>query len=147
MVNGKTSATAGTIDVAVATIWNPSAVKRILVLECHVFKQTVGAADEPVIRRTTARGTATTTVTPGSINEAEQIAAPPSGFLLDLAFSVQPTIAAGNLYGAVISAAVGSGMVWVFSNPIEVPAGAGVGIFTGIALAFPVSRVSFVVED
>lgn len=148
MVNGKTAATAATIDHAIATVWNPHASRTMKVLECHVFKQAAGAADEPVIRRITARGTAGSTVTPGSINEATQLAAPVTGFLLDLAaFTGQPTIAAGNLYGAVIPATIGSGMVWVFATPIMVPAGAGVGLFTGIGLAFPVARVTFVVED
>lgn len=151
-VTGKTAATAVTIDHAIAQIWNASTSKRLWVREIHVFKQAVGAADEPVIRRSTARGTAGSTVTPGTIQEREQIAVPPSGFLLDLAaFTVQPTLAGtqatGSLESAVIPAAIGAGIMWSWQEPWEVPAGQGLVVTTGIALAFPVSRVTFRVED
>ena len=150
IVTGKTAATAATIDHAVAQVWNPSTSKRFKVLEFHVFKQgAVGGADEPVIRRSTARGTAGSTVTPAASTEVEQVANPPSGFLLDLAtFSVQPTLAAGPLYGAVIPAAIGAGIMWTFTDMgLEVPAGQGLVLTTGVALAFPASRVTVVVED
>jgi hypothetical protein len=148
-VNGKTVATAATIDHAIAQVWNPSGSKRIKLTEMHIFKQAVGAADEPVIRRSTARGTAGSTVTPTSTSEMEQIANPPSGFLLDLAaFTVQPTLATGPLHSAVIPAAIGAGIMWTFPDfGIEIPAGQGVVLTTGIALAFPVSRITVVVED
>jgi hypothetical protein len=147
LVNGKNVATAATIDHAICGIWNPSTTKRIKLLRLEIYKQAVGAADEPVLRRTTARGTAGSTVTPGSINEIEQIAAPPSGFLLDLAaYSVQPTLAAGGLYGLCLPAAIGAGVMWVW-NEIEIPAGAGIALTNGIALAFPAARINAFVED
>lgn len=151
-VTGKTAATAVTVDHAIAQIWNPSTSKRLWVREIHIFKQAVGAADEPVLRRSTARGTPGSTITPTAVNEREQIAVPPSGFLLDLAaFTVQPTLAAGALNtaleSAVIPAAIGSGIMWAWAEPWEVPAGQGLVVTTGIALAFPVSRVTFRVED
>jgi hypothetical protein len=148
-VNGKTAATAATIDHGVAAIWNPSSSKRIHLLQLHVVKQAAGAADEPVLRRITARGTPGSTITPSAVNEYEQVATPPSGFLLDLAaYTVQPTLAASPLHGWVLPASVGSGMMWVFDdNGLEIPAGQGILITTGIALAFPVSRVTAIVED
>lgn len=151
--NGKTAATAATIDHAIAEIWNPSTSKRIKIVTLYVVKQAVGAADEPVLRRSSAKGTSGSTVTPGSAQELEQAAAPPSGVTLELAaFTVQPTLIAGPLDGAVIPAAIGSGWVWNFAdqmNPLglELKAGEGVVITAGIALAFPVSRVTADIQD
>lgn len=150
MLTGKTAATTATIDHAIFQVWNPSTTKRLQVVAMSVFKITAGAADEPVIRRTTARGTAGSTVTPTSVHQTEQIAAPPSGWLLDLAaFSAQPTLAALGLDGAVVPGAIGTGYVWIFDdrNPLEIPSANGIAVCTGIALAFPVSRVSAWVED
>jgi hypothetical protein len=151
-VNGKTVATAATIDHAIAEVWNPSTTKRIKLLQLWCFKQAAGAADEPVLRRTTAKGTPGSTVTPTSVNEVEQIAAPPSSFTLELsAFTVQPTLAASPLDGSVIPAAIGSGFIWLFDehggDGLEIPAGAGIALTVGIALAFPVARVTAIVED
>lgn len=148
-VNGKTAATAATIDHAIAEIWNPSTSKRIKLLQLHVVKQAVGAADEPVIRRSSAKGTAGSTVTPGIAQEYEQAVAPPSAFTLELAtFSVQPTLIAGPLHGFVLPASVGGAMVWVFDDQgLEIKAGEGIVLTTGIALAFPVSRITAIVED
>lgn len=143
--NGKTAATAATIDVAIAALWNPSTVRSLYVKEIQVFKQTAGAADEPLIRRITARGTPTSTVTPTIRNDYDNDIAPPSGALLDLAYSAQPTMTAAEaLFGTVQPASIGTGMIWVFGGDgIRVPAGAGLAIVTGIALAFPVSRITF----
>lgn len=144
VVQGKTAATAATIDHAIAALWNPHASIRLKVAAIHVFKQGAGAADEPVIRRSTTRGTAGSTITPTNVNDFERVTAPPSGALLDLAaFSAQPTLEALGLHGAVIASAVGSGLMWVFSEPLEVPAGNGLVLTTGVALAYPVSRVTF----
>ncbi len=149
VVQGKTVATAATIDHAICEIWNPSSSKRIHLLQLHVSKQAAGAADEPVLRRATAKGTSGSTITPGQVNEYEQAAAPPSGFTLEMsAFTVQPTLASGALHGFVLPGSVGAGVMWVFDdNGLEIPAGQGIVLTTGIALAFPVSRVTAIVED
>jgi hypothetical protein len=148
VAQGKTAATAATIDHAIAEIWNPSTTKRIKVLQVWCVKQAIGAADEPVLRRTSAKGTAGSTVTPGAAQEYEQIAAPPSAFTLELAtFSVQPTLIAGPMHAWVVPAAIGSGFMWVFDEPIELKSGEGLALTTGIALAFPISRVTFIIED
>jgi len=146
----KNAASAATIDLAQLQIWNPSTTKRIKVLQIHLAKVTAGAADEPVLRRSTGRGaTPGTTVTPTSVMEYEQIAAPPSAFVLESgAFGTQPTFAAGHLHGFILPAAIGSGMMWVFDdNGIEVPSASGLCVVTGIALAFPASRWTVIVED
>lgn len=151
-VAGKTAATAATIDVGIAGIWNASSVRRIYVYEIHLFKQAVGAADEPKLRRTSARGTAATTATPTIENDFAQDQAPPSGALLDLSYSAQPTFtgtsgSGGDEISLVTPAAIGAGIMWAFPTPIEVKGGSGLAIVTGIALAFPVARVGYVWEE
>lgn len=145
VVNGKTAATAATIDHAVAQLWNSSSAKRIFVDEVHVAKQAAGAADEPVLRRSTARGTPGSSITPTIVNDLQRALAPVSGPILDLAaFTVQPTLEALNLNGFALPGAVGAGVMWVFRNSIEIPPGNGLVLTTGVALAFPVCRVTFV---
>lgn len=152
-VTGKTAATAATIDVAICALWNPSTVKSVYVVEAHIFKQAVGAADEVKIRRISARGTPGSTATPTIANHYGHDIAPPSGVLLDMAsYTVQPTFvgasnSGGDLLSTIIPAAIGAGIMWVFPDPIEVKAGAGLAMATGIALAMPVSRVTFKWEE
>jgi hypothetical protein len=147
-VSGASTATAATADNAVAGIWNPSSTKRIMVQEIHIAKTTAGAADRPKLRRTSARGTASTTATPGAAHDmsGDQVA-PVSGFLLDLAYSVQPTFKTGDLRQFVIAAAVGAGLMWVIQVNCEIAEGEGLAIVTGSALAFPVSTISVVVGE
>lgn len=149
-VSGPTAATAATADNGIAGLWNPSTTKRIFLKEIHVFKTTAGAADIPRIRRTSARGTASTSFTPTSAYDYDVLSAPESGAILDLAYSVQPTFtgtASRGLLGALIPAAIGAGFVWVL-EPVErafqIPAGTGLCVVTGSALAFPISEVAFV---
>jgi hypothetical protein len=148
VAQAKTVATAATIDHAVAELWNPSTVRSIWVTEVHVFV-TVATAVEPVLRRSTARGTAGSTVTPTIVNDFERALAPASGALLDLsAFTVQPTLEALGLHGMATGAAVGAGVMWVFrGDGLRVPSVNGLVITTGAAVAFPVSRVTFVWKE
>ena len=148
-VHGKTAAaTAATIDHAICQLWNPSASRRLKVYEVHIFKQGAGAADEPVLRRSTVRGTPGATITPTIVNHGERDLAPPSGMLLDIAaFTAQPTLEALGVLGGVAPAAIGSGFMWSFNGELEIPAGNGLVITTGVALAFPISRVSYVLRD
>jgi len=148
-VSGKTAATAATIDVAVAALWNPSTTATIFLLEFHLFKLTVGAADEPKIRRISARGTASTTATPTIANDYDHRLASPAGALLDLSFSAQPTFvgtsgSGGDLRSMITPAAIGTGIMWAWREGVAIRPGAGIAIATGIALAFPVSRVTAV---
>lgn len=147
-VQGKTAATAATIDHALAQLWNPSTARRLKVFGVWLFKQTAGAADEPVLRRSTARGTPGSTVTPTIVNDFERDLSPVSAPLLDMAaFSVQPTLEALGPFGGVLPAAIGAGYMWTFPEPVEIPAGNGLVITAGVALAFPVSRVTYIFED
>lgn len=142
-VSAVTVATAATVDHAIAGLWNASTSRRIAVKEIHVFKTAAGGADIVKVRRVTSRGTAGSTVTPTIVNEHDRQIAPASGALLDLAaYSVQPTFEALDLHSAVLPGAIGSGIMWIFEEPIWVPATNGLVVCTGSALAFPVSRVT-----
>lgn len=149
-VSGITVVTGTGVADAIAEIWNPSTTKRIKLIELHIVKQVVTGVNDLILRRSTAKGTSGSTVTPSSVNEMEQIAAPPSAFTLELAaFSVQPTLAAGPMHAAVVPASIGAAWIWVFgeANPLEIPSAAGIVLTQGTAIATPVSRITAVVED
>ncbi len=153
LVRGRTAATAATADHAIAQIWNPHATQRIKVVEFSVFKQGGAgtAGDSFRFRRTSARGTAGSTVTPGIEHHIERAVAPVSGFLLDLAaFTVQPTLVAGSEIppGWTAPAVQGAGIVKPFPGGIVVPPGTGLVIVQVAATIWPVSEIGFaVLED
>lgn len=145
---GKTSALTATVDHCVAEVWNPSSTKRIKVLQLHVVA-TAATAGELGIKRTSAKGTAASTITPVANNEYESIAAPVSAHTLELgAFSVQPTLKTQPyMHSWETAAAIGSGVMWVFDQEVEIPAGEGLAICCPTAVAYPAARVTAIVED
>ncbi len=150
MVRGRTAATTAAADVAIAQLWNPHASMRLMIWEMWLCANVAPAASAGFyIRRTTARGTAGSTVTPAAVNDTEGALATVSGALLDLAaFTVQPTFAALPAMGAwTIGAASGSGVMIPFPRGIEVPAGAGLALATTQAVAITVSDVVFVFQE
>lgn len=147
-VGGRSAASAATANHAAACLWNASATKNIKVREIWVFK-TVATVDNHALRRAIARGTPGSTVTPDASNcfEAPMIA-PQSGALLDLAaYTVQPTLTGVNLARANLPAAIGSGFIWVFAEPIEVPFGEGLVITTPVAVILQPSDFTFVWDE
>jgi hypothetical protein len=129
-------------------LWNPSSTKKIKVREIWVFK-TVATADNHAIQRATARGTPGSTITPDASNclETPRIA-PQSGALLDLAaYTVQPTLTGVILARANLPAAVGSGFIWVFAEPIEIPPGEGLALITPVAVILQPSDITFVWDE
>jgi len=150
IVRGRTAATAATIDHAIFQVWNPHSTQRIKLIQWSIFKEAVGtAADGLRFRRTSARGTAGSTVTPTIEHHSERAIAPPSGFLLDLsAFSVQPTLVAGELgQGWVASAVVGSGGVIAIPGGLIIPPGTGIVAIQTKATIWPISEVGVVVLE
>ena len=147
-VRGRTVATAATAGHAIAALWNPHTTKRIVVLEIGLFKTAVGtAADAIEVRRTTARGTPGSTVTPLIQQADERDIAPGSGALLDLAaFTVQPTLETVGLFGWVAAAVAGSGVVYP-TGGIVIPPAAGIAIVQVAATAWPASEVHFRWQD
>lgn len=149
-VNGTTAATAATDQHALAEIWNPSATRWIEILEFQCFAFAApGAGAGFIIRRATAKGTAGSTVTPTAEYHTLRQAAPDSGFTLELAaFSVQPTLATGDLSPTGVFAAVAaSGFVFPLPYGISVPPGTGVCIVNRAAIAIPTCEVGFTVRE
>ena len=142
IAGGRTAATLATLDHAVAVLWNPSTTRSLGVIQLEFSVTTAGVANA-VIQRTTARGTAGSTVTADIDNAFSRVAAPPSGALFDLAaFSVQPTLDASELARWATAAVIGAGRIWTWPEPITVPAGAGLGLLTATAVIFPASDVT-----
>lgn len=147
VVGGRSAATAATLRHVAAAIWNPSTSKRIRIHGVYICITTAGVANI-AIARTTTRGTPGSTVTPDIDNEVERAAAPPSGYLLDLAaFTVQPTVDASDLHRWNLPAAVGAGVILPFRKPLEIAAGAGLAVITPTAVVFPAADFTFDVED
>lgn len=148
---GLTTATAATADHGVFAVWNPSATKRIRLLEfglCALTAPVAGAGF--YFRRISARGTPASTVTPVAANVDENDTTPVSGWLLDLgAYSVQPTLVAGPLPpGWVLSAVIGSGLIYPWSGiGIQIPPGTGLLCANRAALVHQVDEISVVVDD
>jgi hypothetical protein len=149
-VSGACLATAATADLCISSLWNPSAVRPIFVKEIWIFKTTAGAADIPKLRRISARGTPGSTITPAIQNDFSRSAAPVSGSLMDLnTYTVAPTADGNPLPTPLIPGAIGAAFIWKMDDhqPLWVLPGAGLGIFTGSALAFPVSWISWVWDE
>lgn len=148
-IAGRTAATAATANHAAAGIWNPHATDRIKLVGVDVVVTTAGVANLGLLRATT-RGTPGSTITPVIQSTLARDVAPPSGFLLDLAaYTVQPTLdsAVAYLWRWNIPAAIGAGVIYRFPAPIEIPPGAGIVLVTPVAVIFPISDVTFWIDD
>lgn len=145
-IGGRTAATAATARNVAAAIWNPHSTSRIFLYEAWTFPTTAGATSL-AIARITARGTATTSVTAAIDHAIERDTAAPSGFILDLVYSVQPTVSASNNAAGTLPATIGNGVMIGFSDPITIPAGTGLALITTQTAAYPVSDVTFCVGD
>ena len=142
-VRGRTAATAATADNGIAALWNPHATKRLTVYEIGLMAASAPASGASVyLRRTSARGTAGSTVTPGIQNGYQRDIAPVSGVLLDLAaYSVQPTFETGGLKGWVLMAVAAATILYPISKGIVVPPGTGLALVTAAAIIIPISEV------
>lgn len=148
---GRTVATGAVADNGVAQLWNPHATQRINVHEIGLVAAAApGAGAGFYLRRSTARGTPGSTVTPGIQHDYGRGVAPPSGALLDLAaFTAQPTMEVGGLMGWVLAAVAASGIVYQSARgePIVIPPGAGLVLATSAAVAIPASDVWFAWQE
>jgi hypothetical protein len=118
-----------------AELWNPHSTITLFVKEIHWFK-TVATVDNASVQRSTAKGTAGSTVTPTIASSFSRGVDRPSGATLELAtFSAQPTLEGVPLLRANFPAAIASGAMWSFRNqPIEIPPGAGLCIATSLLM-------------
>lgn len=140
--SGVTVASGASADNAICGLWNPSSSKAIFCEKLAIFKTVAGGADIPKVRRSSARGTSASSVTPGIGADVNHALAPESGAILDLDYSAEPTLVAGDIDSIVTPAATGSGVIWVFTfeDGITIKAGNGLNIVVGSALAYPISR-------
>lgn len=144
---GRTVATAATAGHAAANLWNPSSAVELYVREIH-FVNTTAASANLVIRRSTGRGTAGSTVTPDIDNEVGRAAASPAGAVLDLAtFSVQPTLDTSELDRWMTAAVIGAGKIWTFPKRIMIPPGQGLAVATPVATAIAASDITYVWDE
>ena len=142
-VSGRTAATTATANNASFGLWNPHATQRLMVTEIGFFATAAPTAGASLaLRRTTARGT-TTSVTPGIAQDLDRGATPPSGALLDISYSVQPTLETVALFDYVFAAVAASGMIYPFPNGIKIPPGAGLVLVNAAAIIVPINAVWF----
>ena len=149
LITGRTTATGAVANVAAAGIWNPHATARIRLKEIWIASTTAGVSNIGLLR-TSARGTATGRAVVLSENVGNDNASL-SGFSIDLAYTVQPTYvtATGYLGRWNLPAAVGAGVILTMPGEqgIAIYAGAGIALVTPTAVIFPVSDVTFVIDE
>lgn len=89
----------GVVPHAAFGLWNPHGSQLVKVKRIVLSEQSgasIGALSG--FRRSSARGTPASTVTPDVSNDGKRGAAPPSGLLLDLgSYSVEPTLDADDI--------------------------------------------------
>jgi hypothetical protein len=150
-VNVTPAATAATDAHAILQIWNPSTTRTIQLCELSaVFRAAAPAAGAGfTTRRSTARGTAGSTITPTAEHHSRREAAPDSAFVIDLAaFTGQPTLAAGELYPVWGFAAIqNSGLILPLPRGIEIPPGTGLCFVNAAAIATAVAEWGLVIEE
>lgn len=148
-VRGLTTATAASANSAICQLWNADATKRITVLEMGIFKTGAGTAgDSMYVVRTTARGTSSGNSTPDGDNTWQNDGeVPPSGCIMDVAFSAEPTKASPGMFGWAAAAVAASGIIWPSPRGIAVIAGSGLCMISRAATAWPASEAYFVWEE
>jgi hypothetical protein len=139
---GRTAATTATIGNAAFGVWNPHTTSRVKLTEVAICSTTAfNAANGLALRRSSARGTASTTVTPVIYNDVQQMAAPGSGTVLDLAYSAQPTLQTSPaLWQWSFAAVANSGVLLPFD--IVIPPSSGIALVNLSAQITPVLDVS-----
>lgn len=151
-ISGITVATAATDAHCILEVWNPHSTRPVTVKEIMFLATTAPAAGAGfVTRRSTAKGTAGSTITPTIEHHTERLAAPDTAFTLEIAaFSAQPTLAAGELGPAwLFPATIASGALIPVVTPvgIRIPGGQGLCFVNRAAVIFPVSEFTIVVTE
>lgn len=150
---GRSTATAATADLVAANLWNPSSAVPIWVREIHVASTTAGVSNL-AINRSSARGTGpSSTVTPDIDNDVDKAIATPAGALLDLGTysTTAPTLDKPAMERWNLPAVIGAGAIFVFGErgrgAIKVPPGAGLAVYTPVAVILPASDITYVWEE
>ena len=135
---GATTAPTATADKMYCQLWNTASSERLKLRELG-FTNTVATACKIALKRTTARGTNTTTVAGTPIDSADGAA---TG-TLDLTYSGDPTVSGNYLRRAHLAAVIGAGISWAWWN------GGGLVIPTGnngLAVVVPTAVAGQVLE-
>lgn len=148
-VRGRTAATAANIDDAVFGFWNPhgTAIVRLMAILMVTQSSTSQPWNAGIFRRTTARGTPATTVTPDISNDGRYGVGPVSGVLLDTSFSAQPTLEADDWgpragVGFVTSNEGQVALMHRFQGSgLYIPPGTGIALIQKEAIVSPVFEV------
>ena len=132
---------------AYCNFWVPTRPCAIREIECFNSSATTTLPQLQLIR-TTARGTQSTTVTPTTAANAQNlptVAIAPTA-LVDTAWSVQPTVAAIPMRMIDVAGTVGSGNIWNWQSDGElvIAVGNGVAIWNASGGTTAVARVVFV---
>jgi hypothetical protein len=151
-VGARSSATAATANHVAAQLWNPSSGVPLWVREIHVASVTAAVSNTSIARSNARGATPTTTTTPDIDSDSEKALAPPSGAVLETAtFGTQPTLDTPALESWNLPAVIGAGMMFVFGErgrgAIKVPPGAGLCVYTPVAVALVSSDFTFVWEE
>lgn len=127
---GLSTAPTATADKAYCQLWCPT--RRTIVREIGLSNP-AATAGKVAIKRTTARGTNTTTV----LGEAQDGSNEAATSTLDLTWSVDATVGGNYLRRAHLPAAVGAGIVWQWwTNPgLYIPSGKGIAVVVPTAAA------------
>jgi len=130
--SGLTIAPAATIDLSYINLWNSGTADRLRVREIGMTN-TAATAAKVGLKRTTARGTNTTTVLGTAIDNSDAAAAG----TLDLTWSVESTKAGNYLRRAQIASVIGAGLLWTWWNGpgLVVPTSAGITLVVPTAVA------------
>jgi hypothetical protein len=138
-----TTAPAATIDVPYAGLWNLTGGNRILVREIGLCS-TAATTSRVGIKRTTARGTQTTTLlgSPLDTNDNQTVTG-----TVDSVYSANPTLTGNYLRRGLLANVVGASLLWSWWNsPLVIAQGAGIQLCNLVATAAGALEAWFVWE-
>jgi len=145
---GRQSASSGAvIDNVAALIWNPHATVRVQLREIHIANSVATVAHIGVKRTTTRGATPAASFTAAIANADQRDIVDPAGIALEVAgFGTQPAVEGSYIERWAIPAAIGAGVMFVFADPLTIPAGTGLAIVSAAALLTPIMDYSLVYE-
>ena len=62
-------------------------------------------------------------------------------------FATEPVIAGPYMARTNLPAAIGAGFIWVFAEPIEVPAGTGLAVVTPVAVILQPADYTYIWDE
>ena len=147
-VRGRGTNTSGNIGDCIGQLWNDDATETITVVEFWVWRGGL-TGNRVEMCRSTARGTAGSTVTPDADNAWDNLAGPTTSVLLDLpSFTTDPTVAGPALMNWNNATGTDSmGIAWATAGGINVPPGTGIAFLSLTATVYTASEVTFVWEE